>query len=61
MLPLCVSLACEYVCWQVEHTASAALVSALQARITALTLENQELANKLKVCVSLLFTFMFKW
>ena len=40
------------VCWQVEHsfTASAALVSALQAKITALTLENQQLAGKLKVC-----------
>uniref|UniRef100_A0A146P4C3 Retinoic acid induced 14 n=1 Tax=Fundulus heteroclitus TaxID=8078 RepID=A0A146P4C3_FUNHE len=33
---------------EVEHTASAALVSALQARINALTLENQELSNKLK-------------
>ncbi|XP_008422280.1 ankycorbin isoform X3 [Poecilia reticulata] len=38
---------------EVEHTASAALVSALQARITALTLENQELANKLKRLPSL--------
>ncbi|XP_036973131.1 ankycorbin isoform X2 [Acanthopagrus latus] len=35
---------------KVEHsfTASAALVSALQAKITALTLENQQLAGKLK-------------
>ncbi|XP_068561896.1 ankycorbin isoform X2 [Cebidichthys violaceus] len=35
---------------QVEHgfTASAALVCALQARITALTVENQQLAGKLK-------------
>lgn len=35
---------------QVEHglTASAALVSALQAKITALTVENQQLAGKLK-------------
>uniref|UniRef100_A0A3Q3AC98 Retinoic acid induced 14 n=1 Tax=Kryptolebias marmoratus TaxID=37003 RepID=A0A3Q3AC98_KRYMA len=33
---------------KVEPTASAALVSALQSKITALTLENQELANKLK-------------
>ncbi|XP_047426188.1 ankycorbin isoform X2 [Mugil cephalus] len=35
---------------QVEHnfTASAALVSALQAKITALSLENQQLASKLK-------------
>ncbi|XP_071321535.1 ankycorbin isoform X2 [Trachinotus anak] len=35
---------------KVEHsgTASAALVSALQAKITALTLENQQLASKLK-------------
>ncbi|KAK2819065.1 hypothetical protein Q5P01_024626 [Channa striata] len=35
---------------KVEHsfTASAALVSTLQAKITALTLENQQLANKLK-------------
>ncbi|XP_047228457.1 ankycorbin isoform X3 [Girardinichthys multiradiatus] len=31
-----------------EHSASAALVSALQARINALTLENQKLANKIK-------------
>uniref|UniRef100_A0A3B5L745 Uncharacterized protein n=1 Tax=Xiphophorus couchianus TaxID=32473 RepID=A0A3B5L745_9TELE len=38
---------------QLEHTASAALVSALQARITSLTLENQELANKLKRLPSL--------
>ncbi|XP_014903293.1 ankycorbin isoform X2 [Poecilia latipinna] len=38
---------------EVEHTASAALVSALQARINALTLENQELANKLKRLPSL--------
>ncbi|KAM4720377.1 ankycorbin isoform 2-T2 [Anableps anableps] len=38
---------------EVEHTASAALVSALQARITALTSENQELANKLKRLPSL--------
>ncbi|XP_023193977.1 ankycorbin isoform X2 [Xiphophorus maculatus] len=38
---------------EVEHTASAALVSALQARITSLTLENQELANKLKRLPSL--------
>ncbi|KAM6902710.1 ankycorbin [Xenentodon cancila] len=33
---------------KVEQTASAALVSALQARITALTSENQQLSNKLK-------------
>ncbi|KAM4532781.1 ankycorbin [Fundulus diaphanus] len=38
---------------KVEHTASAALVSALQARINALTLENQELSNKLKKLPSL--------
>uniref|UniRef100_A0A3Q2FWG8 Retinoic acid induced 14 n=1 Tax=Cyprinodon variegatus TaxID=28743 RepID=A0A3Q2FWG8_CYPVA len=38
---------------EVEHTATAALVSALQARINALTLENQELANKLKKLPSL--------
>ncbi|XP_014822447.1 PREDICTED: ankycorbin isoform X1 [Poecilia mexicana] len=38
---------------EVEHTASAALVSALQARINALTVENQELANKLKRLPSL--------
>ncbi|MED6293272.1 Ankycorbin, partial [Characodon lateralis] len=37
---------------EVEHSASGALVSALQARINALTLENQKLANKIKVCVS---------
>lgn len=38
--------------WQAEQsfTASAALVSALQAKIMALTLENQQLASKLKVC-----------
>lgn len=59
MLPLCFPVACECVCvrtrtcvcncWQVEQTTSAALVSALQSKITSLTLENQELANKLRV------------
>ncbi|XP_041826635.1 ankycorbin [Melanotaenia boesemani] len=33
---------------KVDKTASASLVSSLQARITALTLENQQLASKLK-------------
>ncbi|XP_037547964.1 ankycorbin [Nematolebias whitei] len=33
---------------KVEQTTSAALVSALQSKITSLTLENQELANKLR-------------
>lgn len=39
------------VCQQVERSKSAseALVSVLQAKITALTLENQQLTDKLKV------------
>lgn len=57
MPPLCFPVAFECMCvcarvcycWQVEQTTSAALVSALQSKITSLTLENQELANKLRV------------
>lgn len=49
---------CVCVCLQAEHnfTASAALVSALQSKITALTLENQQLANKLKVRSPIIYT-----
>lgn len=51
-------LKCAAMCQQVERSlsASAALVSALQARITALTLENRQLADKLKVPVLTLGT-----
>lgn len=49
---MCNSARVCVVCQQVEHsrTASEALVSALQAKITTLTLENQQLTDKLKVC-----------